>query len=84
MGFNSRASINVDKNTAFKYAWSFENGNSTQTTTTNKSHWNLGGDVTFSLPFSLIHKIKLSGDYASESVSTQTTRQHIQKDLMYT
>ena len=68
------AAISVDNNTAFSYAWSLENTNSTETTTTHKSHWSIGGEVTFSLPFKLVHKIKLSGDYSSESISTQTSK----------
>ena len=75
------ASISVDQNTAFSYAWSLENSSSTQTTTTNKSHWSIGGEVTFSLPFKLVHKIKLSGDYSSESVSTQTSKATYTKGL---
>ena len=78
---STAASISVDQNTAFSYAWSLENSSSTQEITTNKSHWSLGGEVTFSLPFKLVHKIKLSGDYSSESISTQTSKATYTKGL---
>lgn len=79
--WNTSDEITLDGSPGFEYNWSLENENQTQTTETNEVHWEIGGSVSFDIPFKYIPNFEINGKYNQSTISTRTNRVTYKKGL---
>ncbi|MEJ2613915.1 MAG: T9SS type A sorting domain-containing protein [Ignavibacteriaceae bacterium] len=79
--WNTSDEITLDGSPGFEYNWSLENENQTQTTESNEVHWEIGGSVSFDIPFKYIPNFEINGKYDQSTISTRTNRVTYKKGL---